>query len=333
MNQRVIVVGSGVIGLTTAVRLAEAGHRVEVVAAEPPQATTSAVAGALWGPWLVEPRGPILPWAAHSLKVLRELADQPDTGVRVATGIEVSRTKYDPPGWASLLPDRKPCASEELPSGYSHGVRYSAPLIDMPVHLDYLLTRLRAAGGTLTIQRLTSLDQASTDPQTAIVNCSGIGARHLVHDMDLVPVRGYHVVATNPGLTEFLEADTDDAADLLAIYPHSDHVILGGTAEPEVWNRDPDDAIAAAIVDRCVRLEPRLADATILEHRVGLRPTRPTIRVEAERSAIGSLIIHNYGHSGAGVSLAWGCAQEVAALLPAAVRASGCTTPPPAMNA
>jgi D-amino-acid oxidase len=322
MSQRVVVVGAGVIGLTTAVQLAEAGHRVDVVAAEPPQATTSAVAGALWGPWLVEPRERVLPWAARGLKVLRELADHPNSGVRVATGMEISRQSYDPPDWANLLPDRTPCASEDLPPGYSHGVRYSAPLVDMPVHLDYLLARLHAAGGTLTIQRLTSLEQAGTDSQTTIVNCSGSGARQLVPDLDLFPVRGYHVVTTNPGLTEFLEADTEDSADLLAIYPHDDHVILGGTAEPKVWNRDRDDTIAAAIVDRCVRLEPRLVDATVLEHRVGLRPTRPTIRVEAERSAIGSLIIHNYGHGGAGVSLGWGCAQEVAELLLAASQAT-----------
>ncbi|WP_328521468.1 FAD-dependent oxidoreductase [Kribbella sp. NBC_00359] len=318
MRQRVVVVGAGVIGLTSAVRLAEVGHRVDVVAAEPPQATTSAVAGALWGPWLVEPRERVLPWAAHTLRVLGELADHPSSGVRVATGVEVSRMSYDPPDWADLLPDRTPCTAEEIPQGYSQGFRYSAPLADMPVHLDYLLTRLRAAGGTLTIQRLTSLDQASTDPRAVIVNCSGIGARQLVPDTALFPVRGYHVVTTNPGLTEFLEADTEDPVDLLAIYPHGDHVILGGTAEPEVWDRARDDAIAAAIVARCVRLEPRLANATVIEHRVGLRPTRPAIRVEAERSALGRLVIHNYGHSGAGVSLGWGCAEEVVSFVSAA---------------
>ncbi|HZX08045.1 FAD-dependent oxidoreductase [Kribbella sp.] len=319
MKQPVVVVGAGVIGLTTAVRLAEAGNQVDVVAAEPPRATTSAVAGALWGPWLVEPRERVLPWAARSLEVLRELADNPKSGVRVVKGIEVSRTSYGPPDWASLLPDRTPCAVEDLPTGYGHGVRYSAPLVDMPVHLDYLLARLQAAGGTLTIRQLTSLDQAGADSHTAIVNCSGIGARQLVPDMDLLPVRGYHVVAENPGLTEFVEADTGDSSDLLAIYPHGDHVILGGTAEPEVWNRDPDAAIAAAIIDRCITLEPRLARATILEHRIGLRPTRPTVRVEAERSTTGRLIVHNYGHSGAGVSLGWGCADEVVTLLAVAI--------------
>ena len=76
-GQEVVVIGAGVIGLTSAVQLAEAGHRVSVVAAEPPRATTSAVAGALWGPWLVEPRERVLPWAAHTLTVLRELAGQP----------------------------------------------------------------------------------------------------------------------------------------------------------------------------------------------------------------------------------------------------------------
>ncbi|MEV0797111.1 FAD-dependent oxidoreductase [Kribbella sp. NPDC050281] len=322
MSQHVVVVGAGVIGLTTAVGLAETGHRVDVVAAEPPRATTSAVAGALWGPWLVQPRERVLPWAAHTLKILRELAEHPNSGVRMATGIEVSRASYEPPDWAGLLPDRRPCASGALPPGYRHGFRYSAPLVDMPVHLDYLLARLRAAGGTVTIQRLTALNQASADPHAVIVNCSGIGARRLVPDSDLFPIRGYHVVATNPGLTEFLEADTEDPVDLLAIYPHRDHVVLGGTAEPEVWDRRSDDAIAAAIVDRCARLEPRLATATIIEHRVGLRPTRAAIRVEAERSAVGRLIIHNYGHGGAGVSLSWGCAQEVASLLANVARAT-----------
>lgn len=317
MSRHVVVVGAGVIGLTSAVRLAEAGHRVNVVSAEQPQATTSAVAGALWGPWLVEPRERVLPWAAQTLKVLRELADHTESGVRMATGIEVSRVSYGPPDWAGLQPDRTPCGSDDLPPGYSHGVRYSAPLVDMPLHLDYLLTRLRAAGGTLTIRRLTSLGQASADPRAVIVNCSGIGARQLVPDVEVFPIRGYHVVATNPGLREFLEADTGDPVGLLAIYPHRDHVILGGTAEREVWDRERDDAIAAAIIERCARLEPRLAEASIIEHRVGLRPTRAAIRVGAERSAIGRLIVHNYGHGGAGVSLGWGCAEEVASLLSA----------------
>ncbi|MEU8356271.1 FAD-dependent oxidoreductase [Nonomuraea sp. NPDC048882] len=53
-SDRVVVVGAGVSGLTTAVVLAEAGHNVHVITAELP-GVTSLAAGAMWGPYLVEP--------------------------------------------------------------------------------------------------------------------------------------------------------------------------------------------------------------------------------------------------------------------------------------
>jgi D-amino-acid oxidase len=76
----------------------------------------------------------------------------------------------------------------------------------------------------------------------------------------------------------------------------------------------PDPATAAAILDRCAKLEPRLREAAVLEHRVGLRPGRPSVRLEAERRA-DTLLVHNYGHGGAGVTLSWGCADDVVRLV------------------
>ncbi|HZN93159.1 MAG TPA: FAD-dependent oxidoreductase, partial [Myxococcales bacterium] len=69
-------------------------------------------------------------------------------------------------------------------------------------------------------------------------------------------------------------------------------------------------ATTAAILRRCADLEPAVASAQVLGIKVGLRPGRPAIRLEAERR--GSLtIVHNYGHGGAGVTLCWGCAEAV----------------------
>src|ERR671920_557115 len=51
MADRVIVVGAGVVGLTCALRLLEAGHRVDVVARDLPRETTSAVAAGFWYPY------------------------------------------------------------------------------------------------------------------------------------------------------------------------------------------------------------------------------------------------------------------------------------------
>lgn len=312
MSPPVVVIGAGVIGLTAAIVLSERGYPVQVLTADLPPATTSAVAGALWGPWLVEPRARVLEWSQETLRVLHILANEPDSGVRIATGREVTNHAYAPPDWARLLPNRARLQPHELPTGYSHGVRYSAPLIDMPVHLAYLTNRLEQAGGSIQQRRLTSLADATDERRTVIVNCTGLGARQLVPDPDLYPVRGYHLVTTNPGLSEFLEADTGHDVNLLAIYPHANHVVLGGTAEPYVWERQLDETIARAILNRCLAIEPKLAGAQILEHRIGLRPTRPRIRLDIAQSPNNVSVIHCYGHSGAGVSLAWGCAAEIA---------------------
>ncbi|GFH38775.1 hypothetical protein SCWH03_50270 [Streptomyces pacificus] len=60
-----------------------------------------------------------------------------------AIGIEASHTADAPPDWATTLPSFRPCD----PAGFTAGYRFTVPLIDMPVYLDCLLRRLRAAGG------------------------------------------------------------------------------------------------------------------------------------------------------------------------------------------
>ena len=64
---RVVVVGAGVVGLSCAVRLLEAGHRVDVVARDLPLETTSAVAAALWYPYRAFPHERVAGWSAGHL--------------------------------------------------------------------------------------------------------------------------------------------------------------------------------------------------------------------------------------------------------------------------
>jgi len=309
-----LVVGAGVSGLTTAVSLAEAGLRVRISTAEPPEATTSIAAGAMWGPYLVEPVDRVAVWSRHTLGILRKLAAQPDSGVRLVAGIEASRAPTVPPDWGDQLDGFRMCESAELPDGFATGWRFIAPVVDMPVYLAYLRERFVASGGVIEIRRLTTLAEAVAP---VVVNCSGIGARDLVPDPQVFPIRGQLVVVENPGITEFFSEDTGLSPDLLHFYPQGDSVVLGGQAAPDEWSLEPDVDLAEAIVTRCAAVEPRLRAAQVIGHRVGLRPTRPEVRLEAERVA-GRLVIHNYGHGGTGVTLSWGCAAEIATLAAAA---------------
>jgi glycine/D-amino acid oxidase-like deaminating enzyme len=78
---------------------------------------------------------------------------------------------------------------------------------------------------------------------------------------------------------------------------------------------------AAPAAGRMRRLPaPALDDDRVVRCVAGVRPYRTGgIRIEREQRA-GKILIHNYGHGGAGITLAWGSAEEVAGELPPGVR-------------
>ena len=236
---------------------------------------------------------------------------EPDTGVRIATGTLASSWDVEPPS-PEMFPGVAVRPRGEVPEGYRGAFAVDVPLIDMPRYLDYLERRLRDAGGSVVIRPVRSLRELAGEV-AVVVNCSGLGARELVGDPALRPIRGQHVVVENPGLEEFFMADRL-TAEWTSWFPHAERVILGGIAQPDVWDLQPDPAVSARIVERCAALEPRLRGARVLEEQVGLRPARDPVRLE-EQPLGRARVIHNYGHGGSGVSLSWGCAREVQSIL------------------
>jgi D-amino-acid oxidase len=244
----VLIVGAGVSGLTTAVCLAEAGHGVEIRADRLPADTTSAVAGALWGPHLVETGERAVRWCSATLAAFRELAAGPvsgTTGVRIAEGAQIFHGPPDPPDWLAELGGYRPCRPDELPPGFGSGWRYAAPLIHMPTYLGYLQARLGRAGGRIRMATVASLAGAGHEAGArVVVNCSGAHARQLAGDPAVTPVRGQTVVTANPGLTEFVVAPGSESTRLAYLFPHGAEIILGGSEAAGDWNLEPIPAVA-----------------------------------------------------------------------------------------
>ena len=321
----VTVIGAGVIGLSTAICLAEAGAQVAVHAAEPPERTTSAAAGALWGPHLVGADDRIGRWAEETRRRLLELMTFPFvqecSGMSAEAG--VAATGSQPPEVAATAPGLTACPPGEVPPGYAVAWRFRAPLVSMPEYLGYLRERYLAAGGQPIVSAAypTLAAAAQEADGGVLVNCAGTGARSLVPDPAVVAVRGQVVIARNPGITEFFVGAGHPAAELTYVFPHAGRVVLGGTEVHDDWRLAPDPGTADQILAACAAVVPALAGATVLEHRVGLRPYRPAVRLETEQAADGTAVVHNYGHGGSGVTLSWGCAQDAAALALAALDA------------
>ena len=294
---RAVVVGAGVVGLTAAVRLREAGIDANVVARDEPSETTSAVAAALWYPYRALPAERVTAWSAQTYAALAALADVAGSGVRMLTGTELLARDAPDPWWREAAPGLERTRE---------GLRLVAPAVDMSIHLPWLVARLRALGGTVERREVASLDELEAD---AVVNCAGLGARELAGDASLVAVRGQVVRVAAPEVREWL-LDQSDPQRLVYVVPRVNDVVLGGTADEGAEDRTPDPATTDAIRARCAERIPALRDAPVLGVAVGLRPARPAVRLEAE-----GRVVHCYGHGGAGVTLAWGCAGEVAALL------------------
>ncbi|WP_437586020.1 FAD-dependent oxidoreductase [Sorangium sp. So ce1000] len=302
--QQITVVGAGVIGLTTAVVLQRDGHRVQVIAAERGERTTSAVAAALWHPFQADPPERVNAWSRRSLDELTRIANEhPEAGVDLLTAREAADdTRL--PWWAPSVPDLA-LEPGPHPLGAPYSWRFTAPRIEPSLHLPWLEAQLDCP---VRIERVPSLASVDGD---CVVNCTGLGARALTGDDELLALYG-QVAIVEPGEIhpDVALGDERDETALVYVVPRRREIVIGGCVVPSSDDRPltPDPELTDAMLQR-VRAAG-LKPGRLLGARAGLRPYRRTVRLERE-----GRVIHNYGHGGAGYTLAWGCADEVRAVL------------------
>ncbi|MFI5322751.1 MAG: FAD-dependent oxidoreductase [Thermodesulfobacteriota bacterium] len=308
---KAIVLGSGVSGLTCGIRLLEEGFNVRIAAFNFPPHTTSDIAPAYWYPYKVAPQDSVLKWAEFSYEKFEDLTLLPESGISMTELFKIFDQHVEDPFWGSAVRSYRRAASEELPPGYVDGFVTVVPRIETPAYMKYLLKSYADLGGE--IKKLDieadSLEELSLD-RTLVVNCAGLGGGKLCGDGNTFPIRGQIVRVSNIGLKRVVSVESGRLAPIY-IVPRNEDCILGGTAEENDWNLNIDPDTSDQILKKCMTIEPALAGAEVIGHRVGLRPGRTEVRLETEKLPGGRTVIHNYGHGGAGFTLSWGCAEDV----------------------
>ena len=322
MPQSAAIIGAGVSGVTCGVVFAERGYRTAIFAKETGRQTTSGAAAAIWFPYDAEPLEKVIPWALQTFAVLADLVRVPGSGVSMIELRQFSRTKeIEIPDWAiplgaqSVIPSSPPVTSSEVKTSpdlraslFKSGFSLRVPLMDTAIYLDYLANRFQKAGGEINVnvsfQKLEDIDRTFD----VVINCAGIGARDLVQDVDLEPHRGQ--VAIVPGIENLCCAIVCDDAPLMYAIPRTNDCLFGGTNDLSS-DLAVDPATTDRIVTECSRVlgieKPR-----VVGERVGLRPFRRSgVRLDRDRLRNGRIVIHNYGHGGAGFTVSWGCAEKV----------------------
>ena len=306
---RCTVVGAGVSGLSCAIRLLEAGHEVGVISDRFSPDTVSDVAAAIWYPFLTAPADKAEDWGIATYAELERLAEQEsESGVRMRDGREYLRQVVNPPAWNEDIAAFRILDGSEIPEGYVFGWEFRAPVIEMQIYMPWLRSKIEKLGGSFAQSFIEDLGEV---PGDVVVNCVGLGARELCDDEDVRPARGQVIfIDQDPGIGHF----DQQPETLTYTIPRSDVTVLGGTAQIDDWGMDIRLEDNDLILGKVEALWPELDRSRIVGGAVGLRPSRSEVRLEAE-SIDGRKVIHNYGHGGAGVTLSWGCADEVVNLV------------------
>ncbi|KAF9057156.1 D-aspartate oxidase [Panaeolus papilionaceus] len=321
-KKQIVVLGAGVVGLTTALKIQLQGpYSVSIVADIIPSDPKSIRYTSRWA-GAHHVYNPINETKQHAYEketfdVMWKLSapgsDAEESFLRVTQTeyFYVEREKPDP---LEQMPNYKPIPKEKLPPGCLSGCTFTTVTIDTPIYLNYLLMRFLANGGRIlrgSIMHINQVLEGGTrlfsggsphDPlPDAVINCTGIGARFLggVEDKAVYPIRGQTVLIRAPwvrfGRTETL---TGDGAFTYIIPRRSSDVIVGGTRSVDDWHPRPRPETTMDILERGLKLCPELAPPDIravreptvedlLRHKVGegcgLRPARKGgVRLEVE---------------------------------------------------
>lgn len=324
-SSQVTILGAGVVGLTTAITLAQRGMRVRVLFDPSRVGQSSWVAPALFTPYAGPDPARFERWTRTSLARLSLIAStSPESGVQLAELREYCYEYRHEQRWMGEL-----LAMRELaPPGPCVSANASVrPHVDMLRYMPWLESQARGLGVEFVAREVGSLSEAAGPEDRAVINCAGVGARRLVPDPLVKPMHGQLVHCPNDiGLTHSVH---DDAPGGLVTYVFmfGDRLVLGGTFDAGRDDAQTDGPALEAIIDRCralLRLDgfPRWADLAKTRSRViaGVRPTRGPgneyehTRVERDRLPDGRPLIHNYGHGRAGVTLSWATAADAADL-------------------
>ncbi|GAA5841492.1 hypothetical protein JCM9279_000670 [Rhodotorula babjevae] len=300
VDKRVVVLGSGVVGLSCGLALAkEVGYRVHFIARDLPedsasQGFASPWAGANWTPFYSRDEGP------------RQAKWEEATFARwvslVPSGLAMwlNDTRRYADNEAGLLGhwyrdtvrNYRELAQTDLPKGVAAGATYDTLSVNAPLYCQALARELQTLGATFERRSVTSIEQVfeGQDDIALVVNATGLGAKSIagIEDSACHPVRGQTVLVKSDCKRCTMDSSNPEAPAYIIPRPGGE-VICGGTYLVENWDLSPSPSTAQRILAQCLALDPSISsDGTldgihILRHNVGLRPARtggPRVEVD-----------------------------------------------------
>jgi glycine/D-amino acid oxidase-like deaminating enzyme len=245
----VAVIGSGVMGLSTARLVQEAGFPVTIYTAALPPDTTSNIAGGQFHPAYAFSERAVSPeFLAQFTRALDyswrrfQIMVGEDYGIRwLPTYVESdsAETKL----LATFPPIDRMLRPAEHPFPWPGTLRYDTLYVETGRYLRQMIRDVQLAGGRMEVRKFANPADIASLPESLVFNCTGLGSRELFNDQELRPARGQ--LAIMEPQPEVQYAFTGGPGYM---FPRPDGIILGGTFELDQWDTTPDPARIARII-------------------------------------------------------------------------------------
>ena len=261
----VAVIGAGVVGLTTARLVQEAGYPVTIYAKALPPETTSNIAGGQWYPSILYDAAKLTPQFEEQLVAAASYAYRrfqimigDEYGVRWMTNYLVSDSPPDDSDTdrllRSMLPEARDLGAGAHGFDYRYVGQFDGMLIEPPRFLRAMLRDIQIAGGRIVVRDFATPADVAALPERLVFNCTGLGAGALFGDTEITPMRGQlAVLLPQPEVDYALETDSG-----MYMFSRSDGVILGGTADRGDWSTEVDPATTERLIARHTAIARRL---------------------------------------------------------------------------
>jgi D-amino-acid oxidase len=285
-ERRCAVIGCGAVGLATARTLQRRGMDVTIYAQGVPPDTTSSVAPAGFTP---------------GSRVVDQSRRTPEFEARFARAAELSyrawqllvgdyygvRWLYDYSAEDQLgAPTQTSRLLEALrtetvvfkegqhPFPSRFVTRRANLMIETPVYLAATLRDFLLWGGKIVVRKFESVKDVVALSEPVVMNCTGLGSRELFGDEDLTPVKGQLTVLIPQPEIDY----TMSGGAGLYMMPRRDGILLGGTAERDVWTLEPNEEARRRVVEGHINFFGRMRPGGAAVKSSG--PSHPVTRVD-----------------------------------------------------
>lgn len=345
-STKIVVVGAGVVGLTTALELkrAKPNYDVTIAAAHLPGdlslAYASPYAGANWQSFATKDATKLQELDRLGYFEFQRLADDPRSGVwrcpnaNYYTQLAVASVQGQTEAfhhWFGDIAKERVLQNNELLPGTAYGTEYDGVVISVPIYLNYLLQTCLELGIALRrVSFITDIEEAlslhaSGEKADLVINCAGLIAYRINGVNDLrrnYPVKGQTILVRN-NLSKVICVDGfEEPNEMLYMFPRKEGgTIIGGSFIQENYDTQEDKPLSTRLSKRAVAFAPELIDPSrgnpnyldVVQVNVGLRPFRDggmRIEIDGRRK----WLIHNYGAGSGGYQGSYGFARKVVEL-------------------